>query len=127
MSLTAWWHGRGQHRAADRISTLTAERDLWLMLALHQAAQLAYRDRQLTVANEQTERLAAQVEGLTIERDDAQHSWAQAAARLREAQGELANARTIRVAAPADLDDTVPIPMPTVIPLRFAFPQDNAA
>jgi beta-xylosidase len=91
------------------------------MLALHQATQLAYRDRQLTAANEQTERLVYQVDGLTIERDDALNAWEEATARLAEANADLANAQAISSPAPVDLDDTVPIPMPKVIPLRFAF------
>jgi hypothetical protein len=63
--MSTWWRGTGRRRAADRIPELTAERDQWILLALWQAHQIAYRDRQLDLANQQTARLAAKADAVT--------------------------------------------------------------
>jgi hypothetical protein len=133
MSITTWWRGRGQHRAADRIPVLTAERDLWAATALLLAAQLARRTQQLANADTLTGYLGAQVDGLTIERDELCTAWEAADARAREAAADLANLKAIRVPAAADhdlpraaydADETIPTP---VVPLWLGLSPNAAA
>ena len=120
MSISTWWRGRGQHRAADRIPVLTHERDLWLMLALIQAHQLDYRARQLTVANGQTEQLVAKVDAFMFENEALRGAYDELFARHQAAT-------SVSVPAPADhrlailpYDPEATVEQPAVLPLRFA-------
>ena len=106
MNLAPWRHRAPRHRAADRVRQLTAERDYLL-------AALTKQDGQVKAAHAQTQLLLARVDRLTRERDE-----------LFARYQELT---TISVPAPADLDDTMPIPMPKVIPLSVAFAPNKAA
>jgi len=113
MSLATWWRPAARHRAVDRVVQLTAERDYLL-------ATLTKQDGQIAAANGQTERLLTRIDALVVERDALLGAYDELFARHQECTA-------ISIPAPAGLDNTVPMPMPVVVPLQFAFAPNRKA
>ncbi|MCX4751720.1 hypothetical protein OG455_41845 [Kitasatospora sp. NBC_01287] len=95
MRLADWWHGRGQHRAADRIPVLTHERNLWLLVALRQAADNVKVGRERDTVTAVANHLAADLHELQGQHENLLGEHAELVARHAEATA-------VSVPAPAD-------------------------
>jgi hypothetical protein len=103
MSLSSWWPGRGRHRAADRIPALTNERDLWLLVALQQAADNLKLVRERDTVTAVSNHLATDLQQLQGQHDSLLGEHAELVARHAEATA-------VSVPAPADRQPAIPEP-----------------
>jgi hypothetical protein len=106
--IAGWFAAPGQHRAADRITVLQAERDGLL-------AQLVDTDKVVNRYAAQRVHDAARIEtltetinALTVENEALRGDWDELYARYREVEAALANLKAINVPAPADLETLPP-------------------
>lgn len=123
MNVTAWWRGRGQHRAADHIAVLAADRDRWQALAQQRQDALAHADELIAKVCQRDNRSATEnsrlrddLTALRVQHSNAQDDYDQLAARYRDLAAELADLKAARQPAP-DPEATQPIPTAA---LRFA-------